>query len=89
MKETFTAELKKSIKKLKMTEEINYTDAHKELQEIVSEMENSEIRIDELDIKIKRASELLKICKDKLFKTEMNVQEILEEIRNYSVDEGK
>lgn len=72
-----------------MTEEINYTEAHKELQEIVSEMENSEISIDELDIKIKRASELLKICKDKLFKTEKNVQEILEEIRNYSVDEGK
>lgn len=72
-----------------MTEEINYTDAHKELQEIVSEMENAEISIDELDTKIKRASELLKICKDKLFKTEKNVQDILEEIRNYSVDNGK
>ncbi len=72
-----------------MTEEINYTDAHKELQEIVSEMENSEISIDDLDTKIKRASELLKICKDKLFKTEKNVQELLEEIRNYSVDNGK
>ncbi|MFN4763423.1 exodeoxyribonuclease VII small subunit [Gillisia sp. Q332] len=72
-----------------MTEEINYTDAHKELQEIVSEMENSEISIDVLDTKIKRASELLKICKDKLFKTEKNVQDILEEIRNYSVDNGK
>lgn len=72
-----------------MIEEINYTDAHKELQEIVSEMENAEISIDELDTKIKRASELLKICKDKLFKTEKNVQDILEEIRNYSVDNGK
>ena len=72
-----------------MTEEINYTDAHRELQEIVSEMENAEISIDELDTKIKRASELLKICKDKLFKTEKNVQELLEEIRNYSVDNGK
>lgn len=72
-----------------MTEEINYTDAHKELQEIVSEMENAEISIDELDTKIKRASELLKICKDKLFKTEKNVQDILEEIRNYSIDSSK
>lgn len=72
-----------------MTEEINYSDAHKELQEIVSEMENAEISIDDLDTKIKRASELLKICKDKLFKTEKNVQDILEEIRNYSVDNGK
>lgn len=67
-----------------MSEEISYTEAHRELQEIVSEMENSEISIDELDVKIKRASELLKICKDKLFKTEKNVQDILEEIKNYS-----
>lgn len=67
-----------------MSEEISYTEAHRELQEIVAEMENSEISIDELDIKIRRASELLKICKDKLFKTEKNVQEILEEIKNYS-----
>ena len=67
-----------------MSEEITYTEAHRELQEIVSEMENSEISIDELDIKIKRASELLKICKDKLYKTEKNVQDILEEIKNFS-----
>lgn len=67
-----------------MSEEISYTEAHRELQEIVSEMENSEINIDMLDVKIKRASELLRICKDKLFKTEKNVQEILEEIKDYS-----
>lgn len=70
-----------------MTEEISYTEAYNELQEIVLEMENSEISIDELDEKIKRASELLKICKDKLYSTEKNVQDILEEIKNYSVDE--
>lgn len=70
-----------------MTEEISYTEAYNELQEIVQEMENSEISIDELDGKIKRASELLKICKDKLYSTEKNVQDILQEIKNYSVDE--
>lgn len=72
-----------------MTEEISYTEAHKELQEIVSEMENSEITIDDLDTKIKRAAVLLKICKDKLFKTEKSVQDVLEEIKNYAIDEGK
>lgn len=68
-----------------MNKEISYTAAHKELQEIVAEMENAEISIDELDSKIRRASELLKICKDKLFKTEKHVQDVLEEIRNYSI----
>lgn len=69
-----------------MSKEISYTEAYQELQQIVTEMENSEINIDELDTRIKRASKLLKICKDKLFKTEKNVQDILEEIRSYSVE---
>lgn len=68
-----------------MNEEISYTEAHRELQEIVSEMENAGISIDELDSRIKRASFLLKICKDKLFKTEENVKKVLEEIKGYSV----
>ncbi|HSI68656.1 MAG TPA: exodeoxyribonuclease VII small subunit [Gillisia sp.] len=68
-----------------MSEEISYTAAHKELQEIVVEMENSQITVDELETKIKRAAVLLKICKDKLFKTEKEVQDVLNEIRNYSV----
>ena len=69
-----------------MENDIKYTAAFEELQKIVSDMEDSKISIDELDIKIKRASELLKICKDKLFKTEKNVQKILSEINDYSKD---
>lgn len=65
---------------------MNYTEAFAELQKIVSDMEDSKITIDELDVKIKRASELLKICKDKLFKTEKTVQKILDEINDYSVE---
>ncbi len=70
-----------------MAQEINYTEAYNELQQIVKEMENSQISIDHLDVKIKRAAELLKICKDKLFKTEKSVQNILEEINNYTITE--
>jgi len=69
-----------------MSKEITYTEAFDELQIIVNDMENSKISVDELDTKIKRASVLLKICKDKLFKTEENVQKILDEIKDYSVE---
>lgn len=69
-----------------MENKISYTDAFEELQEIITDMEDSKISIDDLDVKIKRASDLLKICKDKLFKTEENVQKILDEINDYSVD---
>ncbi len=64
-----------------MAKKISYSEAYEELQQIVDEIENAEIGIDLLDEKIKRASVLLKICKDKLHKTEENVMAVLEEIR--------
>ncbi|QED37339.1 exodeoxyribonuclease VII small subunit [Antarcticibacterium arcticum] len=66
-----------------MKQKLTYTNAFAELQEIVSEMENAEIGIDLLESKVKRASELLKICKDKLYCTEKNVEDVLKEIRDY------
>jgi exodeoxyribonuclease VII small subunit len=67
-------------------EDISYTDAYQELQEIVESIEDSETNIDELENKIKRASDLLKICKDKLHKTETSVLKNLEEINNYKIE---
>ncbi|UZH55470.1 exodeoxyribonuclease VII small subunit [Salinimicrobium tongyeongense] len=63
-----------------MGTKITYTEAFSELQEIVREMENAEIGIDELDAKVKRASALLKICREKLYKTEQNVLETLKSL---------
>ncbi len=66
-----------------MGKQTTYTKAFEELQQIVEEMENSQINVDDLDVKIKRASELLKICRDKLYKTEKSVQKVLDEINDY------
>jgi exodeoxyribonuclease VII small subunit len=60
--------------------EINYTEAFEELQLIVVEMENGKISVDDLAIKVKRASELIKICKNKLSETEGDVQKILSDL---------
>ncbi|MCF8328941.1 MAG: exodeoxyribonuclease VII small subunit [Crocinitomicaceae bacterium] len=60
--------------------ESNYVEAFEELQEIVGEMETGNINIDELAIKVKRAAELIKICKSKLKATELDVQKILDEL---------
>ena len=65
-----------------MAEEINYTDAFTELQEIVSDIEDGEITVDELSVKVKRAAELIKICKAKLTSTEEDVSEILKELED-------
>lgn len=62
--------------------ELNYTEAFEELQRIVSAMEDGQISIDDLAIKVKRATELIRICKEKLSATEGDVQKILKELEN-------
>ena len=51
----------------------NYAEAFHELQQIVSEIEEGSISVDELSTKVKRAAELIKICKIKLATTEEDV----------------
>lgn len=60
--------------------DIKYTEAFAELQQIVSEIEQGEISVDELSEKVKRASHLIKICKAKLTTTEEDVNRILREL---------
>lgn len=63
-----------------MSEEITYTAAFEELQLIVQEIEEGGITVDELSIKVKRAAQLIKICKSKLTSTEEDVNQILKEL---------
>lgn len=65
-----------------MSEKINYTNAFEELQAIVTEIEQGEISVDELSKKVKRASELIKICKARLTTTEEDVNKILKELES-------
>jgi len=63
-----------------MKKEILYTEAIVELEEIVSSIENEDVNVDELSVKVKRAAELINICKDKLQNTEEEVNSILKDI---------
>jgi exodeoxyribonuclease VII small subunit len=60
--------------------DVNYTKAFAEFQEIVHDIENGEITVDVLSKKVKRAAELIKICKSKLTSTEEDVNKILREL---------
>lgn len=64
----------------------NYTEAFEELQTIVSEIEQGEISVDELSQKVKRAAQLIKICKLKLTTTEEDVNRILKELDGSNAD---
>ncbi len=60
-----------------MEKELKYEAAMAELQAIVSKMENDELDIDQLSEQLKRAQELIKLCKDKLTKTDEEIKKIL------------
>ena len=58
-------------------EEIKYEAAFAELQSIVTKMENDELDIDQLSEQLKRAQELIKLCKDKLTKTDEEIKKTM------------
>ncbi|MCW3118639.1 MAG: xseB [Chitinophagaceae bacterium] len=72
-----------------MNEKVNYTEAFEELQGIVSEIEQGEISVDELSEKVKRAAQLIKICKSKLTTTEEDVNKILKELVTATKDDNE
>lgn len=59
---------------------ISYNEAMAEVEEILEKIENEELDVDDLTEKVKRVSVLLKICKDKLLKTNEQVEQILKEM---------
>lgn len=59
---------------------LTYNEAVNEIEEILQQIENEELDVDDLSAKVKRVSSLIKICKDKLYKTEQEVDKILNEI---------
>lgn len=59
---------------------ITYSEAMAEVEEILEQIENEELDVDDLAEKVKRVSVLLKTCKDKLLKTNEQVEQILKEM---------
>lgn len=59
-----------------MNDEMKYEEALAQLETIVRKMENNDYTIDELTEQLKTAQQLIKLCRNKLTKTEA---ELLEE----------
>ena len=60
---------------------MTYAQAIEELETIVLEIENAEISVDDLSEKVKRASELITLCRNTLHNTETEVENILSDIK--------
>ena len=61
---------------------LTYSQAYTALQGIVSKIESGDIEIDELSTEIKRAIQLFEICQTKLKSTELDIQEIMNQVQD-------
>jgi len=59
-----------------------YREAINEIEEILDKIENDELDVDELVEKVKKVTELLRFCKDKLYATQNEVEKALKDIDN-------
>lgn len=62
---------------MKEKKEIKYEEAISELESIVDKMENGELDVDSMASELKKAQNLIKLCKDKLTKTDAEIKKIL------------
>jgi exodeoxyribonuclease VII small subunit len=60
-----------------MAKENKYEQAVSKLENIVQRLENDEMGIDEMTAELKAAQQLIKFCKDRLTKTDAEIQKIL------------
>jgi len=62
-----------------MTKEMRYRDALKHLDELIAMIEDDEIDVDELGDRIKEAVTILRACKAKIDKADLEVKKIIED----------
>ena len=60
-------------------EKISYSEAVAEIESILQKIEGAKLDVDELAEKVKRVTDLLKICRYKLYNTETQIGEIMDE----------
>ena len=53
---------------------MKYEEAIEQLETIVSQIENNELDVDQLADRLKEAQKLIKLCKDKLYKTDEKIK---------------
>lgn len=67
---------------LTMKKNPGYGEALEEIERIVQEIENESVDIDLLSRKVTRAAYLIKLCREKLKKTDKEVKDILDSIKD-------
>ncbi len=60
-----------------MSEPIGYAEAMAELEAILAEIEADDVDVDVLSDRVKRAAELIKVCRQRIHDTRVEVEDIV------------
>ncbi|MBI4308911.1 MAG: exodeoxyribonuclease VII small subunit [Candidatus Omnitrophica bacterium] len=71
-----------------MSDEIKYREAVEQLDEIIAQIENDDIDVDELGQRVKEAVNLLRLCKAKIDKAELEVKQVVEDLAKEHKENG-
>ena len=62
---------------------IGYADAMRELEEILDELEGDDLDVDVLAVRVRRASELIAVCRARITRAEDDVAKIVTALEDF------
>jgi exodeoxyribonuclease VII small subunit len=68
---------------------LTYEGAQQELEEILSKIQKGTISVDELTASVKRSSELLRFCKQKLREVDQAIEQVFEDLETDMPESSK
>ena len=68
-------------------EVIGYADAMQELEAILDELEGDELDVDVLAERVRRASELIKVCRSRITRAQDDVSRIVADLEDFAPDD--
>ena len=68
--------------------DLKYSKAIERLDEIIALIESDDIDVDELSLKVKEAVSLVKLCKAKIDKAELEVKQVVEDFTKETKENG-
>jgi exodeoxyribonuclease VII small subunit len=71
-----------------MAEGPTYRQALAELEEILAAIEQEQVDVDELEVKVKRSSELIRLCRSRIEAADMAIREIVAQMDGGEEDDG-
>jgi exodeoxyribonuclease VII small subunit len=71
-----------------MADEITYGEALEELEEILAAIEEEQVDVDELAVKVKRSAELIRLCRTRIHAAAAEVESVVQEMDSGEVHNG-